>query len=176
MRVSRLLGVDPDRPAESVGLHHRADASGKDRLLRVGLIGFGNSARHVAKAAAGFGMRVLFTDPFVKQGQFDAPGDKVVLLGGNPALQAWNKQAAIELATTEDDFPWWTAEVQLPPGEPLEYKFAIRRCTARGPVFVCVRCLTRRNACAPCYQHPLVLRRHMGGRTLAMPMHNSARR
>merc|ERR1719329_1262715 len=54
------------------------------------------------------------------------PGDKVVLLGGNPALQAWNKQAAIELATTEDDFPWWTAEVQLPPGEPLEYKFAIR--------------------------------------------------
>ena len=68
------------------------------------------------------------------------PGDTVVLLGGNPALQAWNKQAAIELATTEDDFPWWTAEVQLPPGEPLEYKFAIRRCTARGPVFVCVRC------------------------------------
>jgi len=45
----------------------------------VGLVGFGNIARHVAKAAAGFGMRVLFSDPFVKQGQFDVPGDKVEL-------------------------------------------------------------------------------------------------
>jgi len=77
------------------------------------------------------------------------PGDTVVLLGGNPALQAWNKQAAIELATTEDDFPWWSAEVQLPPGELLEYKFAIRRCTAhmclfaRDPCFLAACCKRR---------------------------------
>ncbi len=45
----------------------------------VGLLGFGNIARHVAKAAAGFGMRVLYADPFVKAGQFDAPGEKVEL-------------------------------------------------------------------------------------------------
>jgi D-3-phosphoglycerate dehydrogenase len=45
----------------------------------VGLVGFGNIARHVAKAAAGFGMRVLFADPFVQEGQFDAPGTKVEL-------------------------------------------------------------------------------------------------
>jgi D-3-phosphoglycerate dehydrogenase len=45
----------------------------------VGLVGFGNIARHVAKAAAGFGMRVLFADPFVQEGQFDAPGAKVEL-------------------------------------------------------------------------------------------------
>jgi D-3-phosphoglycerate dehydrogenase len=45
----------------------------------VGLVGFGNIARHVAKAAAGFGMHVLFADPFVEQGQFDVPGDKVEL-------------------------------------------------------------------------------------------------
>jgi D-3-phosphoglycerate dehydrogenase len=43
----------------------------------LGLVGFGNIARHVAKCAAGFGMKVLFSDPFVEQGQFDAPGEKV---------------------------------------------------------------------------------------------------
>lgn len=45
----------------------------------VGLVGFGNIARHVAKAAAGFDMRVLFADPFVEAGQFDTPGEKVEL-------------------------------------------------------------------------------------------------
>lgn len=45
----------------------------------VGLVGFGNIARHVAKAAAGFDMRVLYSDPFVEQGQFDVPGEKVEL-------------------------------------------------------------------------------------------------
>jgi D-3-phosphoglycerate dehydrogenase len=40
----------------------------------LGLVGFGNIARHAAKCAAGFGMNVLFADPFVAQGQFDAPG------------------------------------------------------------------------------------------------------
>jgi D-3-phosphoglycerate dehydrogenase len=45
----------------------------------LGLVGFGNIARHAAKCAAGFGMNVLFADPFVEQGQFDAPGRKVEL-------------------------------------------------------------------------------------------------
>ena len=43
----------------------------------VGLIGFGNIARRVAKAAAGLDMHVLYFDPFVEQEQFDIPGDKV---------------------------------------------------------------------------------------------------
>ena len=43
----------------------------------VGLIGFGNIARRVAKAAAGLDMHVLYSDPFVEQEQFDIPGDKV---------------------------------------------------------------------------------------------------
>ena len=43
----------------------------------VGLIGFGNIARRVAKGAAGLDMRVLYSDPFVEQGQFDAPGERV---------------------------------------------------------------------------------------------------
>ena len=41
-----------------------------------GLIGFGNIARRVATAAAALDMRVLYFDPFVEQGQFDAPGQK----------------------------------------------------------------------------------------------------
>jgi D-3-phosphoglycerate dehydrogenase len=42
----------------------------------LGLVGFGNIARAVAVRAAAFGMRVLYSDPFVKEGQFDAPGKK----------------------------------------------------------------------------------------------------
>ena len=42
----------------------------------VGLIGFGNIARRVAKGAASLDMRVLYSDPFVETGQFDAPGEK----------------------------------------------------------------------------------------------------
>ncbi len=45
----------------------------------LGLVGFGNIARQVAARAAAFGMKVLYADPFVKQGQFDAPGTKVEL-------------------------------------------------------------------------------------------------
>jgi len=44
-----------------------------------GLIGFGNIARRVAKAAAALDMRVLYFDPFVEQGQFEAPGHKAEL-------------------------------------------------------------------------------------------------
>jgi len=45
----------------------------------LGLVGFGNIARHVAVRAAAFGMRVLYADPFVKEGQFSEPGKKVEL-------------------------------------------------------------------------------------------------
>jgi D-3-phosphoglycerate dehydrogenase len=45
----------------------------------LGLVGFGNIARHVAVRAAAFGMRVLYADPFVKEGQFGEPGRKVEL-------------------------------------------------------------------------------------------------
>lgn len=45
----------------------------------LGLIGFGNIARQVAVRAASFGMRVLYADPFVKEGQFGEPGKKTEL-------------------------------------------------------------------------------------------------
>ena len=45
----------------------------------LGLVGFGNIARQVAVRAAAFGMRVIYADPFVKDGQFSEPGRKVEL-------------------------------------------------------------------------------------------------
>jgi D-3-phosphoglycerate dehydrogenase / 2-oxoglutarate reductase len=51
------------------------------RLLgrTLGLVGFGNIARQVAVRAAAFGMKVVYADPFVKEGQFKEPGSKVGL-------------------------------------------------------------------------------------------------
>lgn len=45
----------------------------------LGLVGFGNIARQVAVRAAAFGMKVLYADPFIQQGQFKEPGTKVEL-------------------------------------------------------------------------------------------------
>ena len=45
----------------------------------LGLVGFGNIARLVAVRAAAFGMKILYADPFVKEGQFSEPGKKVEL-------------------------------------------------------------------------------------------------
>jgi D-3-phosphoglycerate dehydrogenase / 2-oxoglutarate reductase len=45
----------------------------------LGLVGFGNIARQVAVRATAFGMKVLYADPFVKEGQFAEPGRKVEL-------------------------------------------------------------------------------------------------
>jgi D-3-phosphoglycerate dehydrogenase len=45
----------------------------------LGLVGFGNIARQVAVRAAAFGMAILYADPFVREGQFQAPGRKVEL-------------------------------------------------------------------------------------------------
>src|SRR3989442_16006820 len=45
----------------------------------LGLVGFGNIARQVAVRAAAFGLDVLYSDPFVKEGQFKVPGKAVDL-------------------------------------------------------------------------------------------------
>src|SRR5947209_16839648 len=43
---------------------------------RLRLVSFGNISRAVAVRPAAFGLRILYYDPFVKAGQFPAPGEK----------------------------------------------------------------------------------------------------
>jgi D-3-phosphoglycerate dehydrogenase len=45
----------------------------------LGLVGFGHIARQVAVRAAAVGMKILYADPFVAEGQFAEPGRKVEL-------------------------------------------------------------------------------------------------
>lgn len=45
----------------------------------LGFIGFGNIARQVAVRAASFGMRIVYADPYINEGQFDVPGVKMEL-------------------------------------------------------------------------------------------------
>src|SRR3981189_1994791 len=45
----------------------------------LGLVGFGNIARQIAVRAAAFGMRILYADPYVRDGQFSEPGKKAEL-------------------------------------------------------------------------------------------------
>src|SRR6202166_584941 len=42
----------------------------------LGLVGFGNIARHVAVRAAAFGIRILFFDPFVEEGRYGTVAEK----------------------------------------------------------------------------------------------------
>ena len=54
------------------------------------------------------------------------PGDTVLLLGSTEYLHDWDKGRAITLTTTPQDFPWWSADVAIPVGHSVEFKFAIR--------------------------------------------------
>ena len=94
------------------------------------------------------------------------PGDRVVLAGSGESLRNWNKENAILLSTTIEDFPVWSVEVLLPVADKVrdccmnhtdndaamqltvwhqqvEFKFAIRRadgklCWEPGTNHVCI--------------------------------------
>ncbi|MFH1467160.1 MAG: phospholipase D-like domain-containing protein [Pseudomonadota bacterium] len=52
-----------------------------------------------------------------------ALGDRVVAVGSDPALGAWDPQRGVELQTSDDLFPAWAGHLRLPAGADVEYKF-----------------------------------------------------
>lgn len=54
-----------------------------------------------------------------------ADGERVVVVGSDPALGSWDVTRAIDARTHRDMFPSWTAVTHLPAGARVEYKFVI---------------------------------------------------
>ncbi len=59
-------------------------------------------------------------------------GDRVVVTGNHPALGDWDPRRGVEALTSETMFPSWTANLALPAGTRLEYKFVT--VTAAGQI------------------------------------------
>ncbi|MCD0482887.1 hypothetical protein LO771_10865 [Streptacidiphilus sp. ASG 303] len=57
-------------------------------------------------------------------------GDTVLLSGSSPELGSWDPAKAVPLTTGPGTYPVWSANVSLPPGPEVQYKY-IRR-TAAG--------------------------------------------
>lgn len=55
------------------------------------------------------------------------PGDRVVVVGNVPALGSWNPHEGIDMGTSDDLFPSWTARTRLAPGAKVEWKFVTIR-------------------------------------------------
>lgn len=50
-------------------------------------------------------------------------GDRVMLVGNDPALGSWEPDRGVELWTSDDLYPAWAGNVNLPPGSTVEYKY-----------------------------------------------------
>jgi phosphatidylserine/phosphatidylglycerophosphate/cardiolipin synthase-like enzyme len=59
-------------------------------------------------------------------------GDRMVVVGSDPALGAWDPERGVPMDTTDTLFPNWTGRVAVPSGTDLEYKFV--QITASGEV------------------------------------------
>lgn len=54
-------------------------------------------------------------------------GDRVVVVGSDPARGAWDPTKGIDASTHKDLFPSWSAAARLPAGVRVEYKFVTLR-------------------------------------------------
>ena len=50
-------------------------------------------------------------------------GDRVMVVGNDPALGGWDPHRGVELKTSDDLFPAWAGHLRLPAGADVEYKF-----------------------------------------------------
>ena len=50
-------------------------------------------------------------------------GDRVFVVGNDPALGGWDPHRGVELKTSDDLFPAWAGHLRLPAGADVEYKF-----------------------------------------------------
>lgn len=51
------------------------------------------------------------------------PGDKVLVVGNQPALGRWDVKRALVLRTSSKQFPLWSVNAEMEPGSKVEFKF-----------------------------------------------------
>ncbi len=63
--------------------------------------------------------------PVMFHAEHDATGwgDRVFVVGNDPALGGWDPSRGVELKTSDDLFPAWAGHLRLPAGADVEYKF-----------------------------------------------------
>ncbi len=63
--------------------------------------------------------------PVMFHAEHDATGwgDRVFVVGNDPALGNWDPYRGVELKTSDDLFPAWAGHLRLPAGANVEYKF-----------------------------------------------------
>ena len=119
---------------ERVSAHCNGACALRSNLgLRGGFLGIGGAPHgqqptaHVRDEEDRVGERPMKTVPVTFDVRCDIAElqDQVLIIGDDTSLGAWDTQASVALTSCEATWPMWSATVDLPAGQIVEYKYAM---------------------------------------------------